>query len=225
MFLIFPSFLSGKTVRLTTIEGSPVSEICSRILKEVFLKAGLEMEVTAMPNLRAARESSSGNFDGETHRISSYGDSHPELVQVPFSYYSIDTNLFSLAGSCPQGGMDNLKEYRFAILKGVAASRRLTDGFSRVQEFEDSSEMMRFLLLGRTDFVILSRIHGLSVIKEIGAAGIVTCEPPIDKTELFLYLNRSVSGLVPLIEKTMGEMSRSGELAAVIKNAETAVMQ
>lgn len=230
--LILPLFflslfsLTGETYRVSTIEGSPISEICTLVLQEIYKKAGHELEVLPMPAARATRESTTGKIDGETHRVSTYGRVHPELLIIPVPYYSIDTNLFTQADHPAMGKeFDELRDYRFAILKGVRKSAELTVGYPYVQEFETSELMLRFIELGRADFAILSRLNGLSIINKLGLEGIVPFEPPIEVTDLYHYVHESHYKLIPLLEETIREMDRTGELEEVIRRYETVVME
>lgn len=226
LLLLLSVSLYSQTVRVATIEGSPVSTICSMILTEIYREAGYELEVIAMPAVRATKESTEGSIDGETHRISTYGGKHPELIMVPFSYYSVDTVLFSLADH-PARHLppDQLNRYRFAILKGVERSRELTEGFEIVTEFEDSETMLHFLKLERADFALLSRLHGISLIEKNGLDGIVAYEPPLEKTELYHYLHKSQSHLIPELVETMENLSRSGKLDRIITMIENIVLR
>ncbi|MBN2657145.1 MAG: transporter substrate-binding domain-containing protein [Spirochaetales bacterium] len=222
---VFASFsLQSEPLTISTIEGSPVSDICSIILTGIYEKAGLEISIVPMPAVRATSESAAGKIDGETHRVLAYGDNHEDLRIVPFSYYSIDTNLFTQRNNPAAGkNMSELSSYKFAILKGVRQSQELTKGFTQVQEFEDSETLIRFLMLRRADFAILSRLHGMEILEKLSADEIVVLEPPIDETKLYHYLHRKHEDLVPLLKRTMEEMAESGELAQLIRRAEAEV--
>lgn len=216
--------LNSEPLTISTIEGSPVSDICSMIIRDIYEKAGLEITIVPMPAVRATSESTAGKIDGETHRIEAYGDKHEELLIVPFSYYSIDTNLFTQQNNPAAGkSLSELSDYKFVILKGVSQSQELTRGFPRVQEFEDSETMIRFLMMKRADFAILSRLHGMEVLKELRADDIIPLEPPVDETRLYHYVHKKHGDLVPLLMKTMKEMEQSGELAEIIRRAEEEV--
>lgn len=225
ILFLFPFSLHAERIKVSTIEGSPVSRICSLILTEIYNEAGFELEVIEMPAVRATVESTEGTISGETHRVLTYGDSHPELIMVPFSYYSVDSVLFTLADH-PARFMapEDLTSYRFAILKGVKKSLELTAGYDKVTEFENSDSLIQFLHMKRADFALLSRLHGLSLVEKHGFENIVVYDPPLEVTQLYHYLHNSQSHLVPLIEETMEELSRSGELDKIIKMAELKVM-
>lgn len=225
LFFLSLFALQGETYTVSTIEGSPISEISTLILKEIYKKAGHELEVIPMPAARATRESTTGKIDGETHRVSTYGRVHPELLIIPYPYYSIDTNLFTQVDHPAMGkGFDELKDYRFAILKGVRKSAELTVGYPYVQEFETSELMLRFIDLKRADFALLSRLNGMSIINKLGLTGVVAFEPPIEVTDLYHYVHERHYKLIPVLEETMREMDRTGELEELRKRFEAEIM-
>jgi len=223
-FILSSFFLGGEPLVISTIEGSPISDICSRVLRDIYSQAGLELIIEPMPAVRATIESTTGKIDGESHRVEAYGDIHRELLIIPLSYYSIDTNLFTQRGHPDTDkSLEDLGDYNFAILKGVKQSEELTSGLAQVMAFENSEMMIRFLMLGRADFAILSRLHGMEIIKKLDAENIIPVEPPLLKTYLFHYIHQKHAHLIPLLEKTIREMRKSGALEESIKRAEEEV--
>lgn len=155
--LIFLPILSlfSESVTISTVKGLPLSDICSYILKEVYSKAGLDLEVIAMPSFRATLESTSGNTDGETHRIELYATSHPELIRVPFPFYIVETALYTRKGNPIYfNELRDLSGYRFAIHKGIKNSIEKTRGFPYVREFNSTETMFRMLELERIDYLL-----------------------------------------------------------------------
>ena len=225
IFILFSSVLWAETLTVSTIEGSPVSDIASLILQEIYNRAGLNLNVIPMPALRATVESTGGNIDGETHRVLSYGTKHPDLILVSEPYYNIETVLFTQKDN-PALHVDkeSLTQYRISILKGVVKALELTKNYREVIEFDTSDQMMQFLSLRRTDFALLSRLNGISVINRLGIRGLVTYSPPLEITILYHYLHKSHSDLVPLLEKTIRELRDSGELEEITARAETRIM-
>lgn len=223
--VIFPFFIPAESLTISTIEGSPVSEIACLILEEIYAKVGIDINIISLPALRATIESTSGNIDGETHRVFSYMKSHPEVNIVQESYYSIETVLFTQKSNpALYASVETLPLYSFSILKGVEKSIELTHGFSHVQEFDTADRMMQFLSLGRIDFALLSKLNGISVLNRLELDGIEIYSPPLEITELYHYLHKSHSDLIPLLEKTIRNMKNSGELRGIIQNAEKKVM-
>jgi len=224
LLILSPLTARGEPLVISTIEGSPVSEICSLILRDIYSQAGLELIIIPMPAARATIESTTGKIDGESHRVEAYGDIHRELLIIPQSYYSIDTHLFTQRGHPDRDKrVDELGDYIFAILKGVRQSQELTSGLPRVQVFESSEVMIRFLMLGRADFAILSRLHGMEIIEKLGAENLIPVEPPLVKTLLFHYVHQKNAHLIPLLERTIREMRLSGALEESIRRAEEEV--
>jgi len=223
-FLLLSS-LYAQILTVSTIEGSPISEISTLILEEIYERAGLGLNVISMPALRANFESTSGKTDGETHRVSSYGTANPELIIIPESYYSIETVLFTQKENpALHAGIESLSHYSFSILKGVKKSIELTSGYPHVYEFETSDLMMRFLSLKRVDFALLSKLNGISVINRLGMKGIVTYSPPLEITKLYHYLHKKHSHLIPQLENTIRDLKDSGELIEITNRAEAQVM-
>lgn len=224
LILLISLSLKAETIRISTVEGLPLSEICSYILERVYEKAGLELEIVPMPPARAIRESTSGRIDGETHRIESYGDNNPELVRVPFSHYSIQVILYTdFDNPARLSTYDEFPQYRFSILRGIKNSKELTSGFPNVHIVDDAMTMFQLLKLGRIDFAVTSNIFGDSFLRRNGIDGIVAHSTPLQTTELYHYLHKDHSEVASIIDKTLRKMDASGELDRIKKEAEKIV--
>lgn len=223
--LTLPVLIYSETLKISTIEGSPVSEICSIILTGIYEQAGLELEILTMPATRATKELTTGAIDGETHRIITYNEIYPQLLIVPLSYYSIDTVLYTQENNPARYvPVEDFPKFSFAILKGVKRAAELTENFPNVKEFDTSDIMMRFLELERTDFALISRINGNFIIKDLEIKGLVHREPPVERTFLYHFLHYRHRNLVPVLEETISRMGKSGELEELVKRAESRVL-
>ena len=81
--------LCSKNVSALTIsilENSPSSLVYSKILKEVYKRAGIPLDFVVRPTERSIVESSNGLLDGELVRIHKVGELYPTLIRVPTPY-------------------------------------------------------------------------------------------------------------------------------------------
>lgn len=226
ILLLVSKFLIAETITISTVEGLPLSDICSHIIEKVYEKAGYELKIIPMPPARATFEVTTGRIDGETHRIGSYGEDHPSLIQVPFSYYSIQVVLYTnMDNPARYASIEDLPLYRYAILRGIKNSKDLTAEFPNVQEVDDSLTMFKLLLLNRTDFAVTSNIFGDAFLHKNGIEGITTHQIPLQNTDLYHYLHIDHADIVPIIYRTMRDMAASGELDLIIKEAERLILE
>ncbi len=221
---IFSHSLYSNNITISTVEGLPLSDICSYILQKVYDKAGYELEIRSMPPARATFESTSGRVDGETHRIESYGESHPELIKVPFPIYSIEISLFTISDNPARyATKKDFPQYRFTILRGIKNSKDLTSSFLHVNEVDNAMTMFQLLQMGRTDFAVMSNIYGKAFLEKSKIDGIITHDIPLQVTDMFHYLHKDHADLVPIIDKTLRDLSTSGELVQIKLDAEEQV--
>ena len=202
------------------IEGTPDQRIGVEVLKIAYQRLDLGVEFIFFPAKRALNRSSSGLVDGEVHRIWKIGEDYPTLLRVPTPINVLETTAFThvdnhfLTRSC-----DDLKAYSIVRVRGVRHSELCSAGFKDVTELFDSSKLIRFLALKRTDIGIDARINGLIYAKRLKLSHLVKAIPtPLKTLLLYHYVHEKNKHLIPLLDTEFKKMVKSGEMKLIREN-------
>ncbi len=223
--LASPSLAADKVYQMVRIDGLAEQAVGAEMLKEIYTRAGLTVEITAMPGKRALQEASSGAKDGETLRIFALGENEPRLKRVPTAISSLRTAVFAKKGAgLTISSVEDLNPYKVVVVAGVLHTEAASKDVPDVQAVKDSEQMFKVLSAGRADLSLSGYIDGLSKLKALGLDDIEALEPPLRELELFHYLHESHADLVPEIDAVVSEMAGSGELAALREEKEAAYL-
>ena len=75
--------------------------------------------------------------------------------------------------------------------------------------------LFRMLERGRLDVGVMPRINGLDALNRLDIRGVRELRPAIIRIDLFHYLHKKNSHLVPRISAVLEGMKRTGELADI----------
>jgi ABC-type amino acid transport substrate-binding protein len=166
----------------------------------------------------------SGQVDGEIMRIYSYGAKHPQLIRVPSPYYSLETTVFTLKNrSITVRTKDDLRGYTIVVVRGVQHTADMTEGLSGVTEVNSTEQMMQFLKAGRADIALANRIDGIAVLSRLKIDSIVP-RTTLNTLNLYCYMHPKRKDLVPRLDRAIREMTASGQLTHISRDAEAAVL-
>lgn len=200
------------------IENLPEQEIGERLLKEVYKRAGIEIEVEAMSGVRALEAASSGEKDGEALRIWSVGEKYPSLIRVPTPLSALTTQAFVRKDSnITLSSPDELKKFSIVITRGVAHTKDITAGLENVHEVPSEDLLMPFVEAGRAELALTSLENGMVILKNAGINDVVPVEKPLKIHPLYHYVNEKNKNLVEKIDAVIKEMTASGELEKLQK--------
>ena len=200
------------------IENLPEQEIGERLLKEVYKRAGIEIEVEAMSGVRALEAANSGERDGETLRIWSVGEKFPSLIRVPTPLSALTTQAFAKKDSnITLSSPDELKKFSIVITRGVAHTKDITSDLENVHEVPSEDLLMPFVEAGRAELALTSLENGMVILKNAGITDVVAVENPLKVHPLYHYVNEKNKDLVPKIDAVIKEMTDTGELEKLQK--------
>jgi len=220
--LLFMAFLSNSyaqtTLRIARIENIPDQYIGGEILKVVYSRLNITIELVDMPAKRALVESSSGNLDGEVQRNINVATQYPTLLIVRPAINYIEPSVFSKKYRFPVTGWDSIATYSIGIVRGVGTSEDGTRGMKSVQELNTQDQLMQMLALNRIDVAVSDSFSGLTTLKKLGLEKqVAILTPPLQKNEIFHFLNEKRRDLIPKVEQVLQAMQASGELAVLRK--------
>lgn len=205
---------ANEPIRLVTIAESVDTLISEVILREAYGRLGYRLEVTRYPPERAIRLANQGRFDGEVHRIDGLADSYPNLVQLYPSISYIEGGVFTARDDLVIDSWEDIRPYRCGIIRGIKFAERRTKGMDRYI-VGGYNRLFKMLTHERLDLAVSPVINAVYNLKLGGFDNIRPASQALERFELYHYLHRSRSNLVPKIEAELARMYDNGELAVI----------
>ena len=209
------SAAQGQALRLAANERLAEQFVASRMLRVIYAKAGLNLEIEPMPAARANLETIQGRRDGEIARIAAYGERNPTLIRVDPPYYQLTSRAFWLKSrNATVKDRTELRHYSVGAIRGVAHSMELTEAHPAVTLTKEPLQMFRMLQSGRFDLALDTGINGRYLVSRNNWQDIES-SPDLASFDLYHYLHPKHSALTERLERTIRQMRSSGELDQV----------
>ena len=201
-------------IRLARIADIPDQYVGGEILRAVYGRLNIAVEFEDVPGKRALALSSSGELDGEVHRIADLSRDYPTLVQIspPINY--IEPSVFTTTLRFDVQGWSSIRDYSIGIVRGVGSSEAGTLGMNRVTAAASLENMIRMLDADRFDLMVTDLFSGRVAVKKLNLqARIQPLSPPLQKIDIYHYLHERHRVLAGKVGRVIQDMSASGELA------------
>lgn len=215
-FVFVLLILCSKNVSALTIsvlENSPSSLVYSKILEEVYKRAGIPLDFVVMPTERSIVESSNGHIDGELVRIYKVGELYPTLIRVPTPFTFFESTAFStIPDVLPEEGWNGLSDYRVGMVRGMKHAEWGLKDIESVVTVNITKQLFDMLKFGRIDIAVTSRISGLYFIKNYDLQPMYVVKPALQNHELYHYLHEKNKQYISVLDETIRTMKESGEL-------------
>jgi len=215
---IFPNITFSTEFTFSAIDSGRNQKVAAKVLEHVYQKIGHSIVIQSAPAKRAEFSAMSGRTDGEVMRVWDYGVNKTELIRVPTPYSALKTMVFTRTdNNISIKSVADLKDFHIAKIRGIKHTDSVTKGIEGVYEFENTTQMMRFLLSGRADVALTSLNGGMLTLKKMNIANIKPNARPLVVRYLYHYIHKRNSYLVPIVDQTFKEMQISGELQRLFK--------
>jgi len=199
--------------------------IASKILLQIYKRAGLDAHVQALPAARSNATLLDGLLDGEVARVQTYLDKNPTLVKVTPAYYHLTTTAFARSGSgISVKTKSDLARFRVGYLRGIAHAESISKGLEKLDVIGTYEQMYKMLEHNRIDIAIDADVNGQTRAKDMGYSDIVAVGS-LATLELFHILHPSQSSLAPKIGSTIDAMKKSGELERLVRQYENEAIE
>ena len=224
-FLIFINVCSANEYHFVSINNLIEQEVGRIVLPQVYKKLGIDITITPLPGKRAQYQATSGLSDGEIMRIYSYGEENPTTYRIPTPYYQLETMAFIKKNrSIKINKKEDLSQYSIVKIRGVKHTNNITAGLSNVKDVSSTKQAMRLVNRGIVDVALTNTIDGLVTLENLEIDDVVPIDKPLATLDLFHYVHKNNKDLIPLVDSKLKEMIANGELASIIKAAESAVI-
>ncbi len=214
---------SAHAQRLSMVTGAapPMSSsaeaegFVERLSREAFRRIGVEIEVSALPAERALLNVNGGIDDGDLLRIAGLENAYPNLIRIPEKVMDFEFVAFALEPKTRIDGFAGLKPYAVAYASGWKIFEANVKDYSELTVTRDLGELFALLKSGRSQVALADRWQGLWAARRNGVRAVVV-EPPFARTEMFIYLNKRHTALVPRAAKALADMKADGTYERIV---------
>lgn len=212
LLILISSLVSAEPLKFAQMINTPDQLVGAEILKVIYSKARIPIEIIPLSEKRALLESSQGRLDGEVHRILEISLDYPDLIKIPTEINYIEPTVFSKDKYFLLAGCSSLKGKLIGRVRGVKYAELCTKDMDNVAIFSDSGSLMKSLNRNIIDHAITAYFNGLVQLKKLGISSVIALKPPLRKRPLFHYLHKKHKNLIPELEGIISEMTKTGEL-------------
>lgn len=184
------------------------------IVEEAYRRLGIAVEAEPLPAERALRAADSGLTDGDTIRVEGIDALYPNLVRVPEPVSHVDVLAFTTGLSFDVQGWESLRPYTVCYIYGAKLHEQGTQDLRRMGA--DGQENAVLLLRnGQCEVAVLSA-NAWIMIDKVNAGPMRELSPPIARHQLYHYVHRRHTALVPLLAEELRKMKREGVVDAIL---------
>ena len=231
--LLFAIVISWTSLMMTEVSGSELKPIIlsgsyatkngfngkalELIYTEAFKRLGYKLTYIGYPAKRSSALSDLGHVDGEIHRVNDYGKTHPNVIRVEESPFSIIFMAYGVDGSLQLNGWKSLQGGDYLI--GHRLGVRKTDGMLPKFVAPNNLQRVSSVELG-LKMVIGGRIKIYIDIKE-NIEGAISADSSLRLSELrplgimeevtiHAFLHKKHEALVPQLSLVLKQMKKEG---------------
>ncbi|MES2071928.1 MAG: transporter substrate-binding domain-containing protein [Pseudomonadota bacterium] len=205
-----------QVLRLGRISSSPDQIISSEILEQVCRRLNVKIVFVDEPAQRCLLSGSSGQLDGLVARTIDVAGNHPSLIPIAPSINFIEPSVFSRKTSISTDDGALTRSYKTGSVRGLdyAESDSLRTYPLIMADSLDS--LLKMLNANRIDLGVADLFSGMVRLRELGLGHeIHVVFPPLQRIELYHYLNERHKNLTPQVQWILRDMEASGELLSL----------
>jgi len=192
------------------------------VMSLAFQKNGVKFTIKQFPKERSLYEANEGNIDGDGYRVYELqertGGIYPNLVRVNEPYVNVYFSAFVTNPKIEINNWSDLKaDYKVGIIRGnKTAELRLKEYVSEKNQNIIVSHEAAFKMLseGRVDVVVTGSLDGA---KEMKGYKNIYAKGKFEAMDIYLYLNKKHSDLIPKIEAEVRKMKKDGTIDKIEK--------
>jgi len=202
----------------STAADAAIQEISEQVLREAYHNIGYSIRVEQHPNARSLIMSNSGKFDGELSRIAGIDKEFPNLIPVPVAINVNEGVAFTKNKDMTISDWESLRPYRLACVLGVQVIRlALIERNIDCYYVATHEQTLQMLDLGRVDIALIPKINGLCVLRRSKLSGITISGEPLKTENLYHFLHKKNTELIPMIREELLKMELSGRIIEIRK--------
>ena len=184
------------------------------LIGEIFQRAGSAGRINRYPraSARSIQMADNGIDDGEALRINGQEGKHPNLVRVPEVILVNNFVGYSTPGKIKIEKFEDLKPYSVGHIIGWWIFQKNLEEVPKVTTVKSADQLFSLLRLQRLDVALYEKWQGLWVARSLGVP-VMVHTPSLAQVEMFMYLHKKHTGLVPKVATALAGMKQDGSYA------------
>jgi len=216
---LYPDIDAKQTIKVSTAEDSFIQEVSAAVLIEAYRQLSIGVEIVKLPNARSLVTSNIGHTDGEVSRLKGIDKKFNNLIPIPISINFLQGTVFSNMRNIEILDWKDIHNYIALCVRGIKfVEHYFSLNNIKCNEVTHQSQAINMLEVGRADLAVLPLLNGLAHIREQNSKRVKPVSKALVKVDLFHYLHKKHTSLVPALTKVLLEMKKSGQIEA-IRNA------
>lgn len=195
------------------------------ILKEVFERIGMKVQIAQLPAERSLVNANSGIDDGDAHRVVGIEKFFPNLIPVPVTWPKMRFVAFTMGEDFPTHSWSQLSYRSVAFINGWKILERKIVDNGQVTLAKDAIQLFDLLTHGRVQVVIYDAWLGLAYLQENNIQGVRMLEPAFAERDLYMYLHKKHADLVPRVEDAFRAVKADGTYERYFQQIFTPLVQ
>lgn len=186
------------------------------LAQELFRKIGYQLKLDKLPAERALRNANNGLIDGEIIRVEGINKFYPNLVPVSEKLMTMNFVAFSRKENALKGSWSGLAKKEVAYITGWKIYDIKVPKTSSITKTSDSKELFTLLGKDRVDFALYIRWGGHYMIDKLKIKNVHLQQPELAKKDMYMYLHKKHSALVPQLTAALVEMKKNGSYQKLV---------
>lgn len=219
-------FSSQAVEDITFTGGQPLNQyqpsIIVPILTEAFKRNGIRFKAVHHPSLRSLAYSSTGNLDGELHRVYSFhkvsGDKYPDLIRIESEMLTIWQAVFATQ-EIKFETWNDLKGYRVAYTRGRINMQKILHQFLQKKQIvvaNSDTHAFKMLSDGLIDVVVSESRLGDSLLAGRSHFSNIIKITKVHPVRIYSYIHKKHHQLAAEIATSIEKMKQDGSYAKIV---------
>lgn len=216
----------SRVIITTFDQPAPRLTVTELVMKEIYKKLNIEMQLDKHPGNRALSLANGGKSDGELIRTTAIERTKSNLVRIPTPISQVRYSVYTKkAKAFEVKDWNSLKPYSIGVVSGIKFIEERSELFDSTV-ISNPQSLFKMLYLERVDVAVFTELDGLFMLKKLNLHNdIVNLSPPLEVVPVYHYIHRKHTALIDQLSTLMQEMETSGELQALIRQSESMVIE
>lgn len=186
-----------------------------RLYAEWFARAGLRVELVAVPATRGLENANAGLYDGDAARIDMDSSRYPNLHRIPEPLFEVAFSGLYLDRIISVQTPADFENYHVGYVRGWQIAERIFAGSKTALAVRDADSLIDMLTAKRLDIAFLTIAPARFKAREKNVQPLLSTEFRIRKN-LYLHLNSSHQDKISLLTETLRVMKSDGSYDAIM---------
>lgn len=182
-----------------------------QLVAALFREIGRQGEVIVYPTAteRGMLNANEGVDDGLAMRVAGLEKQYPNLIRVPEPVAVNDFVAYTTGRRFVTDHWSSLSPYIVTYIIGWKVFEQNVPEGKEITLVRDADQLFRLLTTQRADVALYERWQGLAKSRALGIK-VQVMEPPLVRTNMYIYLHRKHAALVPRLAEALVKMKRDG---------------